>query len=91
MSKSPFSSRIMAAKTAVPLMSSIKELYELAKRSMTKEIRSNPIKILKSTKRIDINNLSNFFEDKTQLLLNLQMRKIGILIKKYQVKRINKD
>ncbi|CAG9312421.1 unnamed protein product [Blepharisma stoltei] len=56
---------VMAAQTAGPLINSLKELYYIAKRSMSKDTRSRPIKLSKNGKRIDLNNLNDFFESET--------------------------
>ncbi|CAG9335956.1 unnamed protein product [Blepharisma stoltei] len=56
---------LMIVQSAGLLLNSLKELYSLIKRNFGRDLRPNPVKLSKSTKRIDLNNLNDFFEDKT--------------------------
>ncbi|CAG9335953.1 unnamed protein product [Blepharisma stoltei] len=49
--------------SVAPLINALKELYYLVKRNVGRNLRSNPVKLAKKAKRIDLNNLNTLFDD----------------------------
>ncbi|CAG9335943.1 unnamed protein product [Blepharisma stoltei] len=62
-----FTTCLVVVQATGPFINSIKELYIATKRSLNENSQSNQIKMSKSPKKHDLNNLDNFFDDTNRI------------------------